>query len=133
MTTPTTAPPATPRTPRTPERRRIAVVGAGVAGLTAAWELRRAGAAVELFEADGRLGGHAHTQRVPAPDGRRLALDTASLIHAEFVAAQRLLPRLTTGRTAFAGAHHGWGSHEDGCRSGLAAARALLGLGADAP
>ncbi|MFD8755169.1 NAD(P)/FAD-dependent oxidoreductase [Kitasatospora sp. NPDC059577] len=83
MTTPTTAPPAAPRTPRTPERRRIAVVGAGVAGLTAAWELRRAGAAVELFEADGRLGGHAHTQRVPAPDGRRLALDTASLIHDE--------------------------------------------------
>ncbi|MEV7774523.1 FAD-dependent oxidoreductase [Kitasatospora sp. NPDC086791] len=61
----------------------MAVVGAGVAGLTAAWELRRAGAEVELFEAGARLGGHAHTQPVPTPDGRRLALDTGSLVHDE--------------------------------------------------
>ncbi|MER7765863.1 FAD-dependent oxidoreductase [Kitasatospora sp. NPDC096140] len=84
MTTPTTAPPAArraPRAPRTPGGRRIAVIGAGVAGLTAAWELRRAGAEVELFEADTRLGGHAHTQRVTAPDGRELALDTGFLVH----------------------------------------------------
>lgn len=43
------------------------------------------------------------------------------------VAAQRRLPELTTSRTAYAGAHHGWGFHEDGARSGLAAARALGG------
>lgn len=41
------------------------------------------------------------------------------------VAAQRELPALSTGRTAFAGAYHGWGFHEDGCRSGVAAAEAL--------
>ena len=41
------------------------------------------------------------------------------------VAAQRRLPTLNTGVTAFAGAYHGWGFHEDGCRSGVAAARAL--------
>jgi predicted NAD/FAD-binding protein len=46
------------------------------------------------------------------------------------VAAQARLPELSTGRTAFAGAYHGWGFHEDGCRSGLAAARALLGVSA---
>ena len=41
------------------------------------------------------------------------------------VAAQRELPSLSTERTAFAGAYHGWGFHEDGCRSGVQAAAAL--------
>ena len=43
------------------------------------------------------------------------------------VAAQRRLPELNTGVTAFAGAYHGWGFHEDGCRAGAEAARALGG------
>jgi predicted NAD/FAD-binding protein len=41
------------------------------------------------------------------------------------VAAQRRLPALNTGRTAFAGAYHGWGFHEDGCASGVRAAEAF--------
>ncbi|MEJ8279141.1 NAD(P)/FAD-dependent oxidoreductase [Pseudonocardia spirodelae] len=41
------------------------------------------------------------------------------------VAAQRRLPELGTGVTAFAGAYHGWGFHEDGCASGVRAARAF--------
>ncbi|MFI6353601.1 NAD(P)/FAD-dependent oxidoreductase [Streptomyces sp. NPDC050743] len=43
----------------------------------------------------------------------------------ESVAAQRRLPELNTFVTAFAGAYHGWGFHEDGCRSGVEAAAAL--------
>jgi uncharacterized protein len=43
------------------------------------------------------------------------------------VAAQRRLPGLNTNVTAFAGAYHGWGFHEDGCRAGATAARALGG------
>jgi uncharacterized protein len=39
------------------------------------------------------------------------------------VVAQRRLKTLATGTTAFAGAYHGWGFHEDGCRSGVEAAR----------
>lgn len=38
------------------------------------------------------------------------------------VAAQSKLAALNTGRIAFAGAYHGWGFHEDGCRAGVAAA-----------
>ncbi|MBB6628100.1 DUF1365 family protein [Nocardioides sp. KIGAM211] len=41
------------------------------------------------------------------------------------VAAQARLPELNTGRIAFAGAYHGWGFHEDGARSGLAAVEHL--------
>jgi predicted NAD/FAD-binding protein len=45
----------------------------------------------------------------------------------ESVAAQGRLPELNTPVTAFAGAYHGWGFHEDGCRSGAQAARVLGG------
>jgi predicted NAD/FAD-binding protein len=41
------------------------------------------------------------------------------------LAAQRRLPELNDGVLAFAGAYHGWGFHEDGCRSGVAAAASL--------
>lgn len=40
----------------------------------------------------------------------------------ESLAAQRQLPGLNGPRTAFAGAYHGWGFHEDGCSSGVRAA-----------
>jgi predicted NAD/FAD-binding protein len=46
----------------------------------------------------------------------------------ESVAAQSRLPALNAAVLAFAGAYHGWGFHEDGCRSGVAAARALGGV-----
>lgn len=41
------------------------------------------------------------------------------------VATQRRLGELATDTTVFAGAYHGWGFHEDGCRSGVQAAAAL--------
>ncbi|BBH16861.1 hypothetical protein Back2_11480 [Nocardioides baekrokdamisoli] len=43
----------------------------------------------------------------------------------ESVAAQGRLSEIGTDRVAFAGAYHGWGFHEDGARSGLAAAERL--------
>jgi predicted NAD/FAD-binding protein len=48
----------------------------------------------------------------------------------ESVAAQDKLSTLDDDHVVFAGAYHGWGFHEDGAASGLAAARRL---GADWP
>ena len=39
--------------------------------------------------------------------------------------------RSTTGRTAFAGAYHGWGFHEDGCAAGRAGRRGVRGAAGD--
>ncbi len=41
------------------------------------------------------------------------------------VAARGRLPEISGDRLAFAGAYHGWGFHEDGARSGLAAAERI--------
>ena len=68
------------RTGDTGHRPQAAVVGSGVAGLTAAYLLQRA-YDVTLYEADDRLGGHAHTHDVPGSGGRLLALDTGFLVH----------------------------------------------------
>ena len=61
-------------------RPQAAVVGSGVAGLTAAYLLQRA-YDVTLYEADGRLGGHAHTHDIVAGDGRLVTLDTGFIVH----------------------------------------------------
>ncbi|MEP7026311.1 MAG: FAD-dependent oxidoreductase, partial [Actinomycetota bacterium] len=64
----------------TPGRRRIAVIGSGVSGLTAAYILAR-GHDVTLYEADSRLGGHADTHRVITAAGTELAIDTGFIVH----------------------------------------------------
>ncbi|MER8236730.1 FAD-dependent oxidoreductase [Streptomyces sp. NPDC094049] len=61
-------------------RRSVAVVGSGVAGLTAAHVLSRAYDVV-LYESENRLGGHAHTHELPAPEGGTLQVDTGFIVH----------------------------------------------------
>ena len=69
--------------------RRIAVIGSGVSGLTAGYLLSR-GNDVTLFEADDRLGGHAHTHRIATPGGTELAVDSGFI-----VCNERTYPLLT--------------------------------------
>ncbi|MFN0202348.1 MAG: FAD-dependent oxidoreductase [Bacteroidia bacterium] len=43
---------------------KIAVIGAGLAGLTAAYQLKKAGLAVDIYEGSKRLGGRVHSKPV---------------------------------------------------------------------
>jgi uncharacterized protein len=61
-------------------RPQVAVVGSGVAGLTASYLLQRA-YDVTLYEAEDRLGGHAHTHDLAVGDGRLVTLDTGFIVH----------------------------------------------------
>ncbi len=62
--------------------QRIGVIGSGVAGLTAAYLLQRK-YEVLLFEADDRLGGHAHTHDVPSAHGGTIGVDSGFIVHNE--------------------------------------------------
>jgi predicted NAD/FAD-binding protein len=58
---------------------RLAVIGAGISGLSAAWLLRDA-FDVTLFEAETRAGGHADTQ-IARLDGREVPVDTGFIVY----------------------------------------------------
>jgi uncharacterized protein len=63
-----------------PYERSVAVIGSGVSGLVAAYALS-ARDRVTLFEADTRIGGHAHTHYVDRGDGYIVGVDSAFLVH----------------------------------------------------
>jgi uncharacterized protein len=110
-------------------RPRAAVVGSGVAGLTAAHILQRR-YDVTLFEADGRLGGHADTHEVPTADGASVRVDTGFIVHNERTYPQllRLFGELDV-RTQESEMSMSVRCH--GCGLEYAGARKLRGLFAD--
>jgi len=58
--------------------KRIAVIGSGISGLSAAWLLRDA-AEVSLFEAEPRFGGHSNTVLIDEGE-REVAVDTGFMV-----------------------------------------------------
>jgi len=64
-----------------PDGPRVAVVGSGIAGLSAAWALSRH-ADVTLFEAGDYFGGHTHTVDITL-QGQRHGVDTGFLVFNE--------------------------------------------------
>lgn len=63
------------------DKQRVAVIGAGISGLAAAWLLRDK-FEVTLFEAESRAGGHADTQ-TPVLDGVEVPVDTGFIVYNE--------------------------------------------------
>lgn len=67
----------------------VVVVGAGIAGLTAAWRLHQAGVAVRVYEAQGRVGGRMLSLRGHFPDNQVVELG-GELINTDHVYIRRL-------------------------------------------
>jgi|GEM_PF-4537861 len=60
------------------DRTKLAVVGSGISGMTAAWLLSSAHE-VDVIEAEPRLGGHTHTIDLTV-DGQPITADTGFMV-----------------------------------------------------
>lgn len=78
---PSTALPSPPPLNGDGRRLRIAVVGSGISGLSCAWLLSQRHE-VDVFEADGRVGGHSHTVDAPC-GGATVPVDTGFIVYNE--------------------------------------------------
>jgi len=97
-----------------------------VAGLTAAYLLQRA-YDVTLYEADGRLGGHAHTHDIVNRDGQLVSLDTGFIVHNAY-AYPRLLRLFGELGVATRDTEMSMSVHCEGCGLEYAGARGPRGI-----
>jgi len=58
---------------------KIAVIGSGISGLSAAWQLARTGHEVSLYEAGDYFGGHTNTVDITV-EGKTFGVDTGFLV-----------------------------------------------------
>lgn len=65
------------------ERKKVAIVGSGCAGLGALWALKSTDHEVHLFEAASRLGGHTNTVTWESPSGEKTPVDTGFIVYNE--------------------------------------------------
>jgi predicted NAD/FAD-binding protein len=61
---------------------KVAIIGSGVSGLTAAYLLKDIHE-VTIFESDDRFGGHAHTHEITEADGKTQNIDSGFIVHNE--------------------------------------------------
>lgn len=80
-------------TPVPPTGDEVAIVGAGIAGLTAAYRLRQAGVRVRVYEAQNRIGGRMLSLRNHFPDGQVIELG-GELIDTDHVRIRALAAEL---------------------------------------
>lgn len=80
---------------------KIAVIGSGISGLSAAWQLSRDGHDVALYEAGHYFGGHTNTVDVDI-DGQRFGVDTGFLVfnHRTYPNLVRLFEQLNVHTSA---------------------------------
>ncbi|MDN5781502.1 MAG: FAD-dependent oxidoreductase [Luteimonas sp.] len=79
--------------PLTAAGDEVVIVGAGIAGLTAAWRLRQQGVRVRVFEAQTRIGGRMFSLRDHFPDGQVIELG-GELIDSDHVRIRALAAEL---------------------------------------
>ena len=61
------------------QRKRVAIVGSGCAGLGALWALKSTDHEVHLYEAAERLGGHTNTVKFEK-DGQTTPVDSGFIV-----------------------------------------------------
>jgi uncharacterized protein len=79
---------------------KIAIIGSGISGLTAAWLLHQSHE-ITVFEANDYIGGHTHTIDVDV-DGEQLAIDTGFIVYNDWTYPNfiQMLDRLGVGSLA---------------------------------